>query len=73
MLYGSHERAEKAIFNVITGKTEWYEEDKKVLTAEEMREKIDNFLLDESYHLAEKTGICTYCSYINICRRELKK
>ncbi|MGL4253187.1 MAG: PD-(D/E)XK nuclease family protein [Fusobacteriaceae bacterium] len=73
MLYGSHERAEKAIFNVITGKTEWYEEDKKVLTAEEMRGKIYNFLLDESYHLAEKTGICTYCSYINICRRELKK
>ncbi|MGL4402201.1 MAG: PD-(D/E)XK nuclease family protein [Fusobacteriaceae bacterium] len=73
MLYGSQEMAEKAIFNVISGKIEWYEEGKKVLTTEEMREKIENFLSEKSYLLAEKTGICTYCQYINICRRELKK
>lgn len=73
MLYGSEEASEKGIFNVITGKTEWYDKEKKALSVEEMRENLDNFLGENYYPLAEKKNICTYCSYINICRRELKR
>ncbi|MGL4981124.1 MAG: PD-(D/E)XK nuclease family protein, partial [Fusobacteriaceae bacterium] len=73
MLYGSQEKAEKGIFNVISGKTEWYDEEKRVLTTDEMRDTVKNFLIDKTYQLAEKKSVCTYCSYINICRRELKK
>ncbi|MGL6100893.1 MAG: PD-(D/E)XK nuclease family protein, partial [Fusobacteriaceae bacterium] len=73
MLYGSQEKAEKGIFNVISGKTEWYDEEKRVLTTDEMRDTVKNFVSDKTYQLAEKTSVCTYCSYINICRKELKK
>lgn len=72
MLYGSEEASEKGIFNVISGKTEWYDSQKKALTAEDMREGLENFLNENYYRLAEKKSICTYCAYINICRRELK-
>lgn len=71
MMYGSEAAAEKSIFNVLSGKTDWYACEKPALTREELLATLKKFTDSQSYTLAEKKSECIYCIFENICRREL--
>ncbi|MGL6168067.1 MAG: PD-(D/E)XK nuclease family protein, partial [Fusobacteriaceae bacterium] len=70
MLYGNSESSIKGVFNVMKDNIEWAKKVK--LTAEELKSILNEFLMSNYYKLAEKNGDCLYCTYENVCRKELK-
>lgn len=68
LLFGESDLNEKGIFNVFEGKIEY--DDERKLTSDSLKKSIVDFLAGENYKLAENKQKCTYCSFINICRKE---
>lgn len=68
LLFGESDLNEKGIFNVFEGKIEY--DDERKLTSDLLKKSVVNFLSGENYKLAENKQKCTYCSFINICRKE---
>ncbi|WP_426709863.1 PD-(D/E)XK nuclease family protein [Cetobacterium sp. SF1] len=68
LLYGDETKATKGIYNVFSGDLEF--SDRIVLTKDELKNTIMNFIGRKDYPLSETKGICTYCEYKNICRRK---
>lgn len=68
LLYGDERNATKGIYNVFEGKLEF--SDKIELTRETLKETLIEFLKKDIYELSDKASNCSYCDYMEICRRK---
>ena len=68
-LYDESDATRKIFYNAFEGESK--EQEKIVLTKEQLKEKLEDFFITEDYSLSKSKSACSYCNYSKICRRDV--